>query len=136
MGRPEEPSRRRGGLIPRSTISAESSSLASVAVEGYARSSSARSAGRNEARGAYAAAAKFKSLEWLEDGKHPLDWNGPAGRIFTRFRDEDLDRPIIEQLERVARLHRNLNAFTDSDTSLSFGELWDGLSGLAEAIAA
>ena len=38
------------------------------------------------------AAAEFESLEWLEDGKHPLDWNGPTGRIFTRFRDEDLDQ--------------------------------------------
>jgi len=136
MGRPEEPSRRRGGVIRRSTISRESSRLASVAVEGDARGSSARSAGRNEASPAYAAAAEFKSLEWLEDGKHPLDWNGPAGRIFTRFRDEDLDRPIIEHLERVARRHRNRIAVTDSDTSLSFEELWDGLSGLAEAIAA
>jgi acyl-CoA synthetase (AMP-forming)/AMP-acid ligase II len=82
------------------------------------------------------AAAEFKSLEWLEDGKHPLDWNGPAGRIFSRFRDEDLDRPIIEHLECVARRLPNRIAVTDSDTSLSFEELWDGLSGLAETIAA
>jgi non-ribosomal peptide synthetase component F/thioesterase domain-containing protein/acyl carrier protein len=83
-----------------------------------------------------AAAAEFESLEWLEDGKHPLDWNGPDGRVFTRFRDEDLNRPIIDQFERVTLRHRNRIAVTDSDTSLSFGELWDGLSGLAETIAA
>jgi amino acid adenylation domain-containing protein len=135
MGRPEEPSRRRGGVIRRAIIPRESSRLASVAVEGYARGSSARSGGRNEASRPYAAAAELKSLEWLADGKHPLDWNGPAGRIFTRFRDEDLDRPVIEHLERVARRHRNRIAVTDSDTSLSFKQLWDGLSGLAEAIA-
>ena len=82
------------------------------------------------------AAAEFKSLEWLEDGKHPLDWNGPTERVFTRFRDEDLTTPIIDQLERVTRLHRDRLAVTDSDTSLSFAELWDGLSGLAEIIAA
>jgi len=81
------------------------------------------------------AAAVFESLEWLEDGKHLLDWNGPAGRIFTRFRDEDLDRPVIEHLEHVARRHRSRIAVTDSETSLTFQELWDGLSGLAEAIA-
>jgi non-ribosomal peptide synthetase component F/thioesterase domain-containing protein/acyl carrier protein len=109
--------------------------LASVAVEDYARGSPRRSAGRNEASGAYTATAEFKSLEWLEDGKHPLDWNGPADRIFTRFRDEDLDRPIIHHFERVALRHRNRVAVTDSEASLSFGELWDGLSGLAEAIA-
>ena len=103
----------------------ESSSLASVTVEDRARGSSARSAG-NEASRTHAAADEFNTLEWLEDGKHPLDWNGPAGRIFTRFRDEDLDTPIIDHLERVARRHRNRIAVTDSDTSLSFEQLWDG----------
>ena len=44
-------------------------------------------------------------LEWLADGKHPLDWNGPAGRIFSNFREEDLDRPIIDQFEGVAGRH-------------------------------
>jgi amino acid adenylation domain-containing protein len=102
----------------------------------YARGSSARSSGRSEASGADTAVAEFKGLEWLEDAQHPLAWNGPADRIFTKFRDEDLDRPIIDHFERVARRHGNRIAVTDSDTSLSFEELWDGLSGLAEAIAA
>ena len=44
----------------------------------YARGSSARSAGRTEASGAGAASAEFKGLEWLEDSKHPLDWNRPS----------------------------------------------------------
>src|SRR5207248_6172872 len=48
----------------------------------------------------------------------------------------DLDRPIIDHFERVARRHPNRIAVTDSDTSLSFAELWDGLSGLAGTIAA
>ena len=83
-----------------------------------------------------ATAPDCKDLKWLEDGKYPLDWNGPTDRIFTRFRDEDLDRPIIAHFERIARLHPNRIAVTDSDASLSFSELWDGLSGLAEKIAA
>ena len=91
---------------------------------------------RSPARLAGAAAPEFENLKWLEDGKYPLDWNGPTGRIFTRFRDEDLDRPIIAHFERIARRHPNRIAVTDSDTSLSFSELWDGLSGLAEKIAA
>ena len=135
MGRPEEPIRQRGSVIRRSNTSRESSRVGLVEVEDYARGGSAQSAGRKEASRAYAAGAEFNSLEWLEDGKHPLDWNGPAGRIFTRFRDEDLDRPVIEHLERVARRHPKRIAVTDSDTSLSFEELWDGLSGLAETIA-
>ena len=36
----------------------------------------------------------------------------------------------------MARRHPNRIAITDSDTCLSFAELWDGLSGLAETIAA
>jgi amino acid adenylation domain-containing protein len=82
------------------------------------------------------AAPEFENLEWLEDGKHPLDWNGPTGRTFVRFREEDLDRSIIDHLERVARRHRDRIAIADSNASLSFGQLWDGLSGLAEAITA
>src|SRR5580704_7039919 len=85
---------------------------------------------------ARAAVAEFESLKWLDEGKHPLDWNGSTRRIFTKFRDEGLDRPIIAHLERVARRHPNRIAVTDSDTSLSFSELWDGVSGLAEMIAA
>ena len=91
---------------------------------------------RSRPRLARAAAPEFESLKWLEDGKYPLDWNGPPPRVFTRFRDEDLDRPIIAHFERIARLHPNRIAVTDSDSSLSFSELWDGLSGLAEKIAA
>jgi hypothetical protein len=83
-----------------------------------------------------ATAAEFESLKWLEDGRRPLDWNGPAGRTFSRFRDEDLNLPIIAQFERVVLRQRNRIAVTDSDASLSFSELWDGLSGLAEIIAA
>jgi amino acid adenylation domain-containing protein len=104
--------------------------LTSIAVE-----FPAPGAGPSDASGADAA-PEFASLEWLEDGKHPLDWNGPAGRVFTSFPDEDLDWPIIHHLERVARRYPNRIAIGDSDTSLTFEELWDGLSGLAEAIAA
>src|SRR5262245_44668395 len=75
-------------------------------------------------------------LQWLENGQRPLDRNGPTSRIFTRFRDDDLDRPIIELVERAVRRQRNRLAVTDGETSLSYGELWDGLSGLAETIAA
>ena len=83
-----------------------------------------------------AAADGIQSLEWLEDDRRPLDWNGPSDRIFTWFCDEDLDLPIIAHFERRARRHRNRIAVTDSDTSLSFSELWDGVSGLVEIIAA
>jgi amino acid adenylation domain-containing protein len=127
---------RRGGDIRGSVISRGTATLDSGAVERYARGSSAQGAGRSGASGAHAAASEFDSLEWLEDGKHPLDWNGPTGRIFTRFREEDLDRPIIDHFERVVRRHQNRIAVTDSETSLSFAELWDGLSGLSETIAA
>jgi amino acid adenylation domain-containing protein len=76
------------------------------------------------------------NIKWLDDGQRPLDWQGPTNRIFTDFRDEDLDRSIIAHFERVARQYPNRAAVTDSDTSLSFAEVWDGLSGLAEHIEA
>jgi amino acid adenylation domain-containing protein len=79
--------------------------------------------------------AHSAGLRWLEDGKYPLDCNGPTSRVFTRFCDEDLNRPIIEHFERVARRHPTRIAVTDSDTALSYAELWAGLSGLAETIA-
>jgi non-ribosomal peptide synthetase component F/thioesterase domain-containing protein/acyl carrier protein len=109
--------------------------LDSAALAGYARRNSPQGVGPSGAS-AYAAASEFESLDWLDDSTHPLDWNGPTDRIFTLFRDDDLDRPIIDHFERVARRHPNRIAVTDSDTSLSFAELWDGLSGLGETIAA
>src|SRR3989442_11823204 len=71
---------RRGGAIRHSVIAREWEKLNPVAVMGHARGGSAQSA----------------DLEWLEDGKHPLDWDGPTSRIFTRFCDKNLDRSIID----------------------------------------
>src|SRR5262249_26305330 len=79
---------------------------------------------------------EFESLKWLDDGKHPLDWNGPTSRMFRKFRDEDLSWPIIDHFERVARRQGRSIAVTDSNTSLSFAELWDGLRGLADTLGA
>ena len=78
----------------------------------------------------------FRTFAWLEDDRRPLDWNGPVDRLVTRFRDQDLQRPIIEHFERVARRQRGRIAIRDADTTLTFGELWDGVSGLAETLAA
>src|SRR6516225_1202804 len=77
-----------------------------------------------------------RPFAWFEDDWRPLDWNGPANRLFTRFRNHDLQRPIIEHFERVARRHRGRIAIRDANTALTFGELWDGVSGLAETLAA
>jgi len=77
-----------------------------------------------------------QSLPWLEDDPRPLDWNGPTDRRFTRFHQEALDRPIIDHLERVARRHPDRVAIRGAGTDLTFGQLWDGLSGLAETLAA
>ena len=78
----------------------------------------------------------YAGLTWLDDSQRPLDWNGPASRIFTEFRDEDLDRPIFALFERVARQYPNRVAATDSENSLSFAQMWAGVSGLAERIEA
>jgi non-ribosomal peptide synthetase component F len=101
--------------------------LISVADNGLARSGTSR---------ATAMAAEFANQKWLEGSPRPLEWNFPGSRPFSRFRDEDLDTPIIAHFGRVAHRHPNRIAVTDSDTSLSFSELWNSLSGLAELIAA
>src|SRR6266508_2846144 len=77
-----------------------------------------------------------RTFAWLEDDRRALDWNGPANRLFTRFRDQDLQRPIIDHFERVARRQHGRIAIRGADTALTFGELWDGVSGLAETLAA
>src|SRR6266849_10283587 len=77
-----------------------------------------------------------RTFAWLEDDRRALDSNGPANRLFTRFRDQDLQRPIIEHFEQVARRHRGRIAIKGADTALTFGELWDGVSGLAQTLAA
>ncbi len=73
---------------------------------------------------------------WLNDDLRPLDWNGPVDRLFTRFSASALDRPIIDHLEHAARLHRNRIAIRNTETALTFGQLWDGVNGLAETLAA
>src|SRR5262245_3325431 len=76
------------------------------------------------------------TFAWLEDDRRALDSNGPANRLFTRFRDEDLQRPIIELFEQVVLRRRGRIAISGADTALTFGELWDGVSGLAQTLAA
>ena len=76
------------------------------------------------------------TFEWLADDPRPLDWNGPADRPFTRVRDQDLQRPIIEHFERVTRRQPERVAVRDANTVLTFGELWDAVSGLAETLGA
>jgi non-ribosomal peptide synthetase component F/thioesterase domain-containing protein/acyl carrier protein len=79
---------------------------------------------------------RCRTVAWLEDDRRPLDWNGPANRLFTRVRDQDLQRPIIELFEQLARRQRDRIAIRDAAVALTFGELWDGVSGLAETLAA
>jgi amino acid adenylation domain-containing protein len=76
------------------------------------------------------------TFAWLEDDRRALDSNGPANRLFTRFRDQDLQRPIIEHFEQMALRHRGRLAIGGADAALTFGELWDGVSGLAQTLAA
>ena len=77
----------------------------------------------------------LRTFAWLEDDWRPLDWNGPANRLFTRFRTADLQRPVIEHFERIVRRQEGRIAIREGDTCLTFGELWDGVSGLADTLA-
>src|SRR6185503_9807477 len=55
--------------------------------------------------------------------------NSAAVKSLEDFPQENLDRPIIAHFEEAARRYPNRIAVTDSDTSLSYAELWDGLCG-------
>jgi amino acid adenylation domain-containing protein len=77
-----------------------------------------------------------RTLVWLDDDRRALDFNGPANRLFARMRTKDLQRSIIERFEQMARRHRGRVAVTGADTALTFGELRDGVSGLAETLVA
>lgn len=84
----------------------------------------------------YGSVDMVRTSGWLDDDRRPLDWNGPTNRLFARVRHHDLQRPIIEHFERVARKQRSRIAIREADTAVTFGELWDGVSGLAETLAA
>lgn len=71
----------------------------------------------------------------LQDDPRPLDWNGPVSRPFTRVRDEDLERPIIEHVERIASRHRDRVAVRHSGETLTYGELWERVSCLAASLS-
>lgn len=81
-------------------------------------------------------AGSARGVDWLAEDPRPLDWNGPVDRRFIPVGDDGLEVEIIERLERVARRCPQRVAVTDGQTSLTYAELWDGLSGLSEAIAA
>src|SRR5262245_41904486 len=76
-----------------------------------------------------------QSHGWLDDDPRPLDWNGPEDRPFTPFLADGLDQPIIDHFERVARQHPQRIAIRDAGATLTYGELWEGVSGLAETLA-
>jgi len=72
----------------------------------------------------------------LKDDARPLDWNGPRRRSFNRLREPALNRSIIEHFEHSARRCRERIAVRDADRALTYAELWDGVSGLAEVLIA
>ncbi len=81
-------------------------------------------------------AVDLQNLEWLDDSPHPVDWNGPFDRSFVEFRAEDVSRSIIGHLERVVARHAERIALSDSNSSVSFGALWQGLCAFGEILAA
>jgi acyl-coenzyme A synthetase/AMP-(fatty) acid ligase/thioesterase domain-containing protein/acyl carrier protein len=85
--------------------------------------------------GQEAPGAGLTEPQWLQD-ERPLDWNGPVGRDFTAFRHEDLGRPIIQLFEQVASRRPYRIAVGGEGAQLTYAQLWDGFSGLAEQIAA
>jgi acyl-coenzyme A synthetase/AMP-(fatty) acid ligase/thioesterase domain-containing protein/acyl carrier protein len=78
----------------------------------------------------------LENLAWLDTSTRPLDWNGPRGRPFVEFRPEALNRPIIENLRHVLGVDADRVAICDSDSSIRFGELWEGVCRIGQIVAA
>ena len=70
-------------------------------------------------------------LRWLAEDGRPIDWNGPVHRPFTPFQDADLDIPVIERFERVARRNPYRVAVRGAGGPIAYAQLWDGFTGLA-----
>jgi acyl-CoA synthetase (AMP-forming)/AMP-acid ligase II/thioesterase domain-containing protein/acyl carrier protein len=81
-------------------------------------------------------APPIPTQDWLVADRRPLDWNGPVARRFTPIPDGSLAQPIVDQLQRVVSVRHQRPAIRDAQAELSYGELWDGASGLAETLAA
>ncbi len=77
-----------------------------------------------------------QTFNWLEEDSRPLDWNGPGNRVFTRFEPQDLQRPIAEHFERIVVSYGDRVAIREGEKTLTYRELWDGVSGLAETLEA
>ena len=98
--------------------------------------SSAFQASSDDVQTSSFSAAELERRSWLAADARALDWNGPADRPFTAFRDEDLDVSIIERFESVARRNPFRVAVRGEGGRVTYAELWDGFTGLAEDIEA
>jgi acyl-coenzyme A synthetase/AMP-(fatty) acid ligase/thioesterase domain-containing protein/acyl carrier protein len=78
----------------------------------------------------------LENLAWLETSTRPLDWNGPRDRPFVEFRPEALNRPIIENLRHALAMNADRVAISDSNSSIRFGELWEGVCRVGQIVAA
>ena len=75
-------------------------------------------------------------LRWLGTSAFPLDWNGPVGREFVPFERHDLDAPVYTLFERTARRFPDNLAVADSQTHLTYAEMFARVRALAARITA
>jgi acyl-coenzyme A synthetase/AMP-(fatty) acid ligase/thioesterase domain-containing protein/acyl carrier protein len=81
------------------------------------------------------AVVDLQNLKWLDTHTHPLDWNGPCDRPFVAFGPDALGRPIVENLWQSVRTGADRVAISDSESSICYGELWEGVGGLGQILA-
>ena len=79
-------------------------------------------------------ALELERPRWLAKDGRALDWNGPVDRPYTPFEDADLDVPIVERFERIARRNPFRTAILGAGGPVTYAQLWDGFTGLAEAL--
>lgn len=76
------------------------------------------------------------ALQWSDESRFPLDWNGPTERAFRPFPEDAKARPIAELIEAVVARDPERIALINGTSSLTYGQLQRASAAWAERIAA
>ena len=75
------------------------------------------------------------ALRWRSASAYPLDWNGPVGRPFQVFSDDDKECPIFGLFERMVQRHPEVIALQGIGPAMTYRAVWRRAQCVARAIA-
>jgi amino acid adenylation domain-containing protein len=74
-------------------------------------------------------------LRWRSGAAYPLDWNGPVGRPYDVFADDNKERSIISLLERVVQRQPEVIALQGIGPAMTYRTVWRHAQQLARELA-